>query len=61
MQDLPKGADRQWIMKAKKYIQEAQEKVSEEKEFLKELLTTLEGAISEHTEDEFTDEEAGNI
>jgi hypothetical protein len=35
--------------------------VSEEKEFLKELLTVLEGAISESTEDEFTDEEAGNI
>lgn len=46
MQDLPKGADQQWRMKAKTYIQWFQEKVSSNEERLKDLLTQLEEIAS---------------
>ncbi len=35
MQDLPKGIDRQWLTKAKEYIQWVKKHVSREEEVLK--------------------------
>jgi hypothetical protein len=45
-QDLPKGADQQWLLKAKEYAQWVEKKVSKEEEYVKDLLTELEAVIA---------------
>lgn len=42
IQDLPKGADQDWISRAKMYAEASQEQLSEEKAVLADFLTQLE-------------------
>jgi hypothetical protein len=50
MQDLPKGADQQWLINARDYIQWLQEKVSRKQEYLKGVLERIEAAASRNLE-----------
>lgn len=52
MQDLPRGADPEWIAKAKGHIEDLQKEVLEEKEWLEGLLAELEqGAANMYQEE----------
>jgi hypothetical protein len=53
MQDLPRGADREWIAKAKKYIEYLQKKVLHEKEWLERLLAEVEQGAADRFHEEF--------
>ena len=52
MQDLPKGADQQWLTAAKQHTQWVRGHVSNEEEKLKELLTDLEANTFEDSQEE---------
>jgi len=52
MQDLPQGADPEWIAKAKEHIKDLQKEVLDEKEWLEGLLAKLEqGAANMYQEE----------
>ncbi len=61
MQDLPKGINRQWLTKAKEYIQWVKKHVSREKEVLKQFSTRLEELSSENLQKEFSNGERDKI
>ena len=61
MQDLPEGVDQEWIRKAKKSIQWAQERVSEKEEYLKGILSEIEALAANNFQEEFLSSETDKI
>jgi hypothetical protein len=61
MQDLPQGADQEWITKAKEYIQYVRGKVLEEEDFLKILLSEVEQVAADRFQEKFFDGEREEI
>ena len=53
MQDLPEGSHQEWIRKAKKSIQWAQERVSAREEYLKGILSEIEELAAKNFQEEF--------
>jgi hypothetical protein len=53
MQDLPQGADREWIKSAKDSIENLRQEVSDEKECLEGLLDEIERGAADRFQEKF--------
>ena len=61
MKDLPKGADQQWVKKAKQYTQWVRKHASDQEGYWRKLLIDIEAAAPEKFQEEFSKGETDDM